>query len=468
MKKTTVPVIFPREGVYERSGIHFDFDCLTPGAAVHFTMDGSQPTAESPVYHRDDGLVLLPDIPAQRGRSVSTQVQIKAFAVADGCEPSETVTFHYEVRHRATDQYISEFLRPLSDDAPALLRISDYDDESMYLLVGTERALLIDAGLDRNGDLPGYVRSIIGDKPCDVVITHCHIDHYGQAWNLKDAGFPIYMNHADIELGKKLFGDDLSFTLPLAKGQTFDLGNTVLKTFTIPGHTAAGTVLVDEKNGDAFTGDAIGSPVNSMPGALLLHFGNPEGVVDRILPAYVQFLRKEGKYLQHIHTGHNNNVIDASALLPVMEKMLQNAVDLGDAARKPTLRPLSDGLTSSPHVIYEGNFRMAMDWNSANVDKLFSPGLTAENMSLLADLYAETGMLEPEFDPNVTEYTWHSADANDTLALRPMSTRCASVTVNGIPVSSGEAFGSADAYTIEVIAPDGTTKTVYRIQRVDT
>ena len=234
MKKTTVPVIFPREGVYERSGIHFDFDCLTPGAAVHFTMDGSQPTAESPVYHRDDGLVLLPDIPAQRGRSVSTQVQIKAFAVADGCEPSETVTFHYEVRHRATDQYISEFLRPLSDDAPALLRISDYDDESMYLLVGTERALLIDAGLDRNGDLPGYVRSIIGDKPCDVVITHCHIDHYGQAWNLKDAGFPIYMNHADIELGKKLFGDDLSFTLPLAKGQTFDLGNTVLKTFTIP------------------------------------------------------------------------------------------------------------------------------------------------------------------------------------------------------------------------------------------
>ena len=151
-----------------------------------------------------------------------------------------------------------------------------------------------------------------------------------------------------------------------------------------------------------------------------------------------------------------------------MEKMLQNAVDLGDAARKPTLRPLSDGLTSSPHVIYEGNFRMAMDWNSANVDKLFSPGLTAENMPLLADLYAETGMLEPEFDPNVTEYTWHPADANDTLALRPMSTRCASVTVNGIPVSSGEAFGSADAYTIEVIAPDGTTKTVYRIQRVDT
>lgn len=147
---------------------------------------------------------------------------------------------------------------------------------------------------------------------------------------------------------------------------------------------------------------------------------------------------------------------------------MQQAIDTGDAARQPTLRPLSDGLTSSPDVLLGGNFRTGQDWAAANIgEQLFTPGLTAQNNALLADLYAVRGQITPPFDPQIPAYTWHPADAADALALRPMSTRCRSVTVNGAPAAAGEPFAPADTYTIEVTAPDGCTKNVYTVRRVD-
>jgi glyoxylase-like metal-dependent hydrolase (beta-lactamase superfamily II) len=55
--------------------------------------------------------------------------------------------------------------------------IDEFDVASIFLLVGTERALIIDLGMGI-GDLRGAIE-MITDKPLTVVITHGHIDHTG-------------------------------------------------------------------------------------------------------------------------------------------------------------------------------------------------------------------------------------------------------------------------------------------------
>ena len=49
----------------------------------------------------------------------------------------------------------------------------------MFLLIGTEKAMLIDCGMGI-GDLRGAVE-MLTDKPLIVVITHGHIDHTANA-----------------------------------------------------------------------------------------------------------------------------------------------------------------------------------------------------------------------------------------------------------------------------------------------
>ena len=55
--------------------------------------------------------------------------------------------------------------------------ISDFGIANCYLLIGEERALLIDCGLGI-GDIKGAVEKIT-DKPILVVATHGHVDHAG-------------------------------------------------------------------------------------------------------------------------------------------------------------------------------------------------------------------------------------------------------------------------------------------------
>ncbi|MDR3765934.1 MAG: MBL fold metallo-hydrolase [Butyricicoccus sp.] len=451
-----------------RAGMHVDLDCMTCGAKIYYTLDGSMPTEASPCYERMNGLVLLPEVAALRDMENEGMVVVRAFAQAPGWAPSDTVTFRYFFRRRPSNAYISTLLRPLSQQAPAILQLADAEDDKMYLLVGTERALLVDAGIDREGDLAGYVRGLIGDMPCDVVITHGHFDHYGQAWKLHQAGFPIYMNHADLELAMhNCFGyqDDLSFTTPLADGAIFELGNASLRCYTVVGHTSAGTVLVDMEHGDAFSGDALGSNGNHVPDAQLLHLGNPEAFLDYYFPSLLQLLRKTQGRIRHLYTGHNDTVVDAAAYLPVVEQMLQDGIDRGDAARKPTLRAVSDGPTSSPTVLYAGNYRMAQDWAAVNVDQLFSDGLTSENLSLLAELYPTSGILQPAFDPHITAYRWIGATPADTLSVRPMSTRIAGITADGVDVEAGMPIPCVSTCAICVTAPDRKTQTVYTVYR---
>lgn len=170
--------------------------------------------------------------------------------------------------------------------------IDEFDCASMFLLVGSEKAMLIDTGMGV-GDIRGAIE-MITDKPLIVVLTHGHIDHTGNAVQFPEVWmhpadryfeipapadnrrkktaiiaqrakgslgspytlFPLYPYDPDTDIvdpedPSKLVIRDLT------DGQQFDLGDRVVTVYECPGHTPGEVVLLDEKTRSLFAGDAI-------------------------------------------------------------------------------------------------------------------------------------------------------------------------------------------------------------------
>lgn len=121
---------------------------------------------------------------------------------------------------------------------------------AMYLLTGSDRALLIDTGYG-SGDLAKTVRELYGGEIV-VAHTHGHGDHIGA-----DAQF-------DLICGSKKDSDlllaDGTITegwAPLKEGDVIDLGDRTVRVLETPGHTPGSLSFADEKNNFLFTGDQV-------------------------------------------------------------------------------------------------------------------------------------------------------------------------------------------------------------------
>ena len=86
--RASMPVFTPASGATLRSGETVKMSCSTEGATIHYTLDGSEPTAESPLY-TDEGV----RISVQEAGSVT----LKAIAIADGMGDSYVATAVYTV-----------------------------------------------------------------------------------------------------------------------------------------------------------------------------------------------------------------------------------------------------------------------------------------------------------------------------------------------------------------------------------
>ena len=136
-----------------------------------------------------------------------------------------------------------------------------------YLVLGNERAMLIDTGFGIS-DLKRYVKTLT-DLPLVVINTHVHPDHSGG-----NAQFgTVYVGEHETEET-----DDgvLFYQIPgqrdacdavkragsyrfvhLHDGERIDLGGRVLRVVEIPGHTKGSIALFDENTGLLLSGDAI-------------------------------------------------------------------------------------------------------------------------------------------------------------------------------------------------------------------
>lgn len=154
---------------------------------------------------------------------------------------------------------------------------------NIYLLIGEEKAMLIDTG---NGlsDLPKGIDKIT-DLPVIVVNTHGHYDHtrgnhYFETTYMSAADDEVFNLYNKPETVDWVVNGNLPAPLrlmmryylktvnempikenylPLPESGYFDLGGRRLKIVELPGHTPGSIGLLDDQTGELFCGDAITS-----------------------------------------------------------------------------------------------------------------------------------------------------------------------------------------------------------------
>ena len=157
----------------------------------------------------------------------------------------------------------------------SIIRIEGQGAVGMYLIIGEDRAALLDTGLGAN-NIKEFVCTLT-DKPIDVYLTHGHLDHAGGIYYFDE----VHMSHKDLpmlkdnnkkdrlmylQLLKDLAGKDewnendvceereISI-IDLKSGEIIDLGGRKLTVVDFSGHTKGSVAFYDEKSRFLFVGD---------------------------------------------------------------------------------------------------------------------------------------------------------------------------------------------------------------------
>lgn len=381
MLKTAIPSTFPRAGIYEYSTVHVDLACASAGAVIYYTLDGSEPAENGIIYKRSNGLIPLPQDPEKE-----KIYKLRTFACSEGREPSCTVTYTFRIIGRQHGRYLHQFMREPSADTLGIVRIEDYDLDKMFLIIGSKRAVLIDAGWDYEGDLPALCSSLCGGLPVDLIVAHGHPDHVAQVANFLKSGSRVYLPHADVEMASA-FVDGLTCeqVSDIKTGDIIDLGNGALKAFTIPGHTPGGVVLLDEKTGDLFSSDEFGSNRRYVPDSAFLQISDCS--VESCLDTLRSFRAATAGQVKRIYTGHNDDVLDAEGYLDCLEEAFALVEKYGNTALSPSLRSSSESFGSGT-IASNGDWRYDPFWVAANIkflteaDRLANPPKYADGYTL--------------------------------------------------------------------------------------
>ncbi len=461
--KTAKPTCFPREGTYWFRGVHVDLQCGTPGAEIHYTVNGDVPTPESPVYQRELGLIPL-EAESKLYESVTTRTVIRAIAVAEGMESSAPETFTYDVVCDAQTKYRYHVLRQ-GESLADLYCIEDFDTDKMFLFVGTKRALLIDAGYDPDGDMKSLVDTLCRGIPYDVVISHGHPDHVQQANNFIRAGVPVYMNKLDEPLLPLFDYSILPDYHDMQDGMVFDLGNSIIDFYHVPGHTPGSMIAVERQSGFCFSSDALGSNRLEKPDTGWIQFETPCCTLDRVLAQVQKFRWRTQGRLTKLFSGHNTYAVEAELYLDNLEAAAQEVVNCGEAALKPTLRSTEECMGSSK-IAVRGNYVYDPDWAGLNVGTLFSDGFIPKKNTDLNWIGVKNATLSPAFDRQTTEYTLECSGTSFTLTAIASST-LSTLYLNGKRISSKQEIPldviHGHKLIIEVTSPDHTLHKRYTL-----
>lgn len=118
-----------------------------------------------------------------------------------------------------------------------------------FLLTGTEKALLIDSGM--NIDNARDIAAGLTGLPLSLLNTHADRDHIGsneqfEAFYMHPAEEPVYRRS-----GKP------GTILPVVEGDILDLGKRALRIIHLPGHTPGSIAVLDMQNRALISGDSI-------------------------------------------------------------------------------------------------------------------------------------------------------------------------------------------------------------------
>lgn len=123
------------------------------------------------------------------------------------------------------------------------------DGVRMFLLCGTERALLIDSGMSTRNARD--VASDLTPLPVSLLNTHADMDHIGSNDQFESA----YM-HPD-EGPQYSHSGKRAALIPVYDGDSIDLGGRPLRIIHLPGHTPGSIAVLDIRHRVLISGDPI-------------------------------------------------------------------------------------------------------------------------------------------------------------------------------------------------------------------
>lgn len=202
-------------------------------------------------------------------------------------------------------------------------------NESVYLLEGDDRALLIDAGTW----MPYLAETVakLTDKPVMLAVTHGHGDHVGGAISFPE----IWIHQADLPMiaeGAK--NNDIKINL-LSGGDVIDLGGRQIEVLETPGHTSGSITFFDKDRHYGFSGDAFGS-------TNLLLFTNSFRTLVNTLDRTIEYMQANG--IEKLYPGHYHGDNPETLQRLLDEKRMSEEVLSGK--RKGVKEDAGNGLNS--------------------------------------------------------------------------------------------------------------------------
>lgn len=234
---------------------------------------------------------------------------------------------------------------PFYEIETGIYEIDEFDCVSVFVIVGQERALVIDTGTGI-GDLKWVIEHKITDKPYEVAISHNHGDHTG------GAGFfeKVWVHEADMDWTNGVcptleFRKDYAAVIrrrenksydydeeqdirlwekepemiPMEDGHVFDLGGRKVTAYHCPGHTPGEMVFIDDLTKTLLLADACNCN-------LLLGKGFGKDARDEIRIAKESLARiwaMNGNAFEHFYNAHHDFRGYGQTLYP---KALEDAV----------------------------------------------------------------------------------------------------------------------------------------------
>ncbi|MCQ4332030.1 MBL fold metallo-hydrolase [Natronomonas sp. F2-12] len=235
-------------------------------------------------------------------------------------------------------------------------RITEAEAYGAFLIEGTERSVLVDAGIGV-GDLPDVVSGLVG-TPVTLVLSHTHWDHIGAAAGFED----VRVSPAELPADGRVAIDSLSeefterpaqFTerwldagndfpdgvdhdeyaiepadaTALPADGSIDLGDRTLEVVPLPGHSPGHVGLLDPATATLYGGDVVHREYG-----LYIHFEDCD------LDAYVESLRRlrelrDEAAFETLATSHNEPLSGGD--LSLIDDLLAGLEEIRAGKRTP-------------------------------------------------------------------------------------------------------------------------------------
>ena len=197
-----------------------------------------------------------------------------------------------------------------------------------FLLAGTEKALLIDSGM--NTPDAKQIAENITKLPVMLLNTHADPDHISG-----NGSFDCFYMHPDEEDNYRAHGG-VGGILPVKDNDIIDLGNRPLKIIFIPGHTPGSIAVLDINNRVLVSGDTV------QDGNIFMFKEH------RNMSLYVESLRKLSMYTDEFDT-----IYPSHGSFPVYPALISSLIEGAEQIISGTAKGKVVNLFGTPVMLYK-------------------------------------------------------------------------------------------------------------------